>query len=201
MDEERKMKEKINNLIQFVHDAHEETRKTLSDKIIRGHLRVLSAEIEDGIAFFVSEIIPSEYKVLLDPSININGENNRPDLLLIDQNNNVKALMEIKSNMGWCRNSQSVADKIINKDKLFSAKSTLVCKFKEHDSIEVKYGNNVPLYLIALTSKNCPQKRHDDNKVITKEKGVRHYLLFKNWYHSLEELEIEKFANDLVNSI
>lgn len=187
----------VNKLKNKIHDDFENTKTAGRDNIFRGHLRSISTDIEDGIACFVSDVIPDNYKVLLDPSIHVNKENNRPDLLVINSNNEVVAMIEVKANMGWCRDARGVIDKILINHEKFCDVKTLRCEFSNFGDINVTYGNNVKLFLIALTSQNCPIKNHESNKLYADEKKVYYMNLFNDWYYNLSEQDIFAFANAL----
>lgn len=88
--------EKLKSEIKY---AYNETKKTLGDNIYRGHSKAISSDIEDGIALFISRLQPS-CKIFLDPSIHIDRKTHRPDLLVINNKNEVIAMVEIKANMG-----------------------------------------------------------------------------------------------------
>lgn len=79
--------------------------------ITRGHLGTLSTEIEDDVAIFLLDILPAGYKAFVDCSVNIDGESHRPDILILDASNNVRFLVEVKTNMGWCRDASGKLEK------------------------------------------------------------------------------------------
>ena len=118
------MKE-IEELKTYIKNKYEETRQVVEgnkgSEIYRGHSRSLSTDIEDAIAIFISKLLPS-CKVFIDPSIYIGGKNNRPDILIIDKNNKTIGMVEVKSNMGWCRDAKDVINSICNSNKQFSEK-------------------------------------------------------------------------------
>lgn len=125
-------------------------------------------------------------------------KNNRPDLLVINEKNEVVAMIEIKSNMGWCRNAKDVIDNIVANDKKFQEVGMLRCEFSREDSQIVTYKDNVKLFLIALTESNCSSKKHQLNKVYAKTIKVSQFNLFSGWYDHLEDCEIEEFASELL---
>ena len=191
------MNSPIENLKKYIKSAYESTSDQLATNIIRGHLRSISTDIEDGIAIFMSEILPSEYKILLDPSIHIGRKNNRPDLLIIDSKNIVKAMIEIKANMGWCRDATAVINDIVENNTKFSNQGVLNCEFSTQEDVKVAYNNDVKLFLVSLTDGNCPADKHQKNKEYASQNGVHQFNLFTGWYNSLEDLEIQ----DLINSL
>lgn len=193
-----KTEEAVQELKSYIEASYAKTMEPLAPGIVRGHLRSISTDIEDGIALFVSHVLPEGYKLLLDPSIHVDGVNNRPDLLVVDESNAVKAMIEIKANMGWCRNASGVLDDIVSNDAKFKSQGRLSCEFSKEETIEVFYGKGVKLFLVALTDSNCTEKKHIANKSYADSVGVHQYNLFSGWYGGLTPLEVETFAAELL---
>lgn len=191
-------KEAITNMKENIYTSYAETYKKVGPNIFRGNLKVLSSEIEDAIALFISNIMPN-HKVFIDPSIYIESEKNRPDLFVVNENNLVVAMCEIKSNMGWCRNAKNVINKIVENDKKFQNVCELKCEFSRENSQIVKYKDNVKLFLISLTDGNCSNKKHQLNKEYAKTTKVSQFNLFSGWYGCLEDCEIEEFIKELLS--
>ena len=191
------MNQAIENLKNNIARAYDSTSNKLSSNIVRGHLRSISTDIEDAIALFVSEILPKDYMIFLDPSIHVDGKNNRPDLLVVNAESQVVAMIEIKANMGWCRDARGVIDDIIINDQKFQNKHSLQCEFSTQEPITVSYGSGVKLYLLSLTDGNCPSSKHLLNKQYASEKGVMQFNLFSGWYDSLQNLEVEDFIKTI----
>ena len=124
-----KTEEAVQELKSYIEASYAKTMEPLAPRIVRGHLRSISTDIEDGIALFVSHVLPEGYKLLLDPSIHVDGVNNRPDLLVVDESNAVKAMIEIKANMGWCRNASGVLDDIVSNDENSNPKAACRANF------------------------------------------------------------------------
>lgn len=193
------MKQAILELKNRIFEIYKSTQEPLNNNIYRGHLRSISTDIEDSIAVFVSNLLPETYCLILDPSIYVDGKNNRPDLLIVNDKQEVIAMIEIKANMGWCRNAQWVLkDMVENNNKFISAK-TLLCEISNGENKEVSYGSNVPMFLISLTDGNCSESKHEANKNTADELGIKHYLLFSGWYGGLKDKDIEFFANDILS--
>lgn len=193
-----KTEEAVQELKSYIEASYAKTMEPLAPGIVRGHLRSISTDIEDGIALFVSHVLPEGYKLLLDPSIHVDGVNNRPDLLVVDESNAVKAMIEIKANMGWCRNASGVLDDIVSNDAKFKSQGRLSCEFSKEETIEVFYEEGVKLFLVALTDSNCTEKKHIANKAYADSVGVHQYNLFSGWYGGLTPLEVETFAAELL---
>lgn len=192
----------INNAIEKLKcdmkDIYDSIRKKIGNNIYRGHLRSISTDIEDEIAIFIVNLVPN-FKIFLDPSIHIDNKTHRPDLFVLNDKNKVLAMLEIKSNMGWCRNASKVVDSMIFYDKKFKEEKTLNCEFSNNNNRQIAhYNEGVKLFLISLTKGNCADKYHEQNKKYAQENKVLHYNLFDGWYDSLINYEIENFVNDIV---
>lgn len=192
------IKNAIEELKQYIASIHKSATEILSPNIVRGHVKCISTEIEDGIALFVSRISTENHTVLLDPTVPVNGEKHRPDLILLNKENEVEAMIEIEANMGWCRNAKSAIDNIVNNHYLFAQQRTLKCEFSRQETIQAIYKSNVKLFLISFTNGNCSPSKHALNKQYATEKGVFHFNLFSGGYESLNELEIDDFAKKIM---
>ncbi|MCR4660647.1 MAG: hypothetical protein K5765_01440 [Clostridia bacterium] len=190
-------KDAISLLKGYIKKSYSAINEKIGPNIFRGHLQSLSVNIENGIALFVSNILPDN-KIFLDPSIHIDGKNNRPDLLVVNEAKEVVAMIEIKANMGWCRNAKGVIDDmLLNNDKYIKEES-LYCEFSREESQSVTYSDKVKLFLIALTDGNCNEKYHKANKEYAKANNVFQFNLFSGWYGELTDCEIEQFADELL---
>ncbi len=188
----------INDLVSYIKKVYEQTNNKVGQNIYRGHLRSISTDIEDGIALFVSNILPDEYKFFLDSSIHVDGVNIRPDLLVVNDKNECYAMIEIKANMGWCRDATNVIDYIVSNHNKFIKETTLNCKFSKESTQSITYGLNTKLYLIALTDGNCNAERHENNKAYASSVSVKQFNLFSGWYGELISCEIDEFTKDLL---
>ena len=191
----------IANLKERIRVARESTKSKLAPNVRRGHLRSISTDIEDAIGLFVAEIVPEGCHVFLDPSIHVGGKNNRPDMLVVREDGTVAAMVEIKANMGWCRNASWVIDDILDNDAKFKGEGTLHCEFSKDDNADVSYGEGVKLFLVSLVDGNCPRDKHQANKAYASSHGVLQMNLFAGWYDSLGDLEVRSFAQEVVAAI
>ena len=192
-------KESITKLKDYIKTIYNETNKKLKSNIYRGHSRSISTDIEDAIALFISDILSEDgYKIFLDPSIYINRKNHRPDLLLVNKNNEVVFMIEIKANMGWCRDASKVLDDMINNDKVFKKEIQLNCEFSK-DKTERVFYRSPKLLLIALTAGNCGKENHIANKNYAKAKDINQFNLFYGWYDNLTDCEIYDFCDFILN--
>lgn len=187
--------EKLKNEIE---DIYNKTKKSIGNNIYRGHSRTISTDIEDYIALFISRMQPS-CKILLDPSIRIERKTHRPDLLVINNKNEIIAMIEIKANMGWCRNASGTIEKILAKDCIFKNAKIINCEFSNDGRYDVIYSDVVKLFSILLTKGNCSDKNHKRNKECAKNNNVYQFNLFDGWYDSLINCEIEEFAKQIAN--
>ena len=190
--------ESIDALNKRIKEVYYATKNHLNERIYRGHSRSISTDIEDAIALFIYDFIPNDYYLIVDPSVHVLGKTHRPDVLIVNGNNEVVALIEIKANMGWCRDARWVLNDIIEDDKAYNQASTLICKLSDDTKKEVSYGENVAKFLVALTSENSDEDKHNANKKYASSLGIRHYLLFSSWYHSLEKKDAGFFARDII---
>lgn len=190
--------ESINNLCNRVERIFKASKDRLSNNIYRGHSRSINADIEDSIAIFLSELFPTNYYFIIDPSIYVNGKNHRPDLLVINEFNEAIAMIEIKSNMGWCRDVTYIANNLMQSDSLFRKEAHLSCKLSNNNTKEVLYGCQVIKMLVSLTNENCSNKYHENNKALLKHLGIDYYVLFSGWYNNLKHKDIDDFANQLM---
>ncbi|MBR2467517.1 MAG: hypothetical protein IKB42_00525 [Clostridia bacterium] len=190
-------KNHINELKEYILDHYNETKKQIAPEIYRGHLRSLSTDIEDGIALFLSKIFTS-HKIYIDPSVTVNKQTHRPDILIVNSEKEVVAMLEIKTQMGYCRDATGVIDKIKAVNEIFKKEKTLNCKFSNNEIMPVTYTNDVKLFLISFSSNNCSKETyHTNNKSYAKNEGVNYYILFDNWYNDLKNFEIEDFVEEI----
>lgn len=141
-----KVNEAIELLIQDIHDIYNETKRKLKPNIYRGHSRSISTDIEDHISIFISSLLSSNFKLLIDPSIHTNNRGRRPDLLIANENDEVLAMVEMKANMGYCIDVRSVLNEMIDNHSTFINISSLTRKFSEDETQNVTYNNNVKLF-------------------------------------------------------
>lgn len=189
------MKDSIETLKTSINNVFNATKQSTRHNIWRGHSRSISTDIEDNIAILIAEELPENYKLYIDPSIYIGGKIHRPDLVVSNENDEVIFVIEIKANMGWCRDATAVIDSMVNNHSNFLAAGLLDCKLSSGDRFRLKYQNNVKLFLIALTDANGG--KYESNKKIAYTKGVSHYCLFSGWYNNLQEKDISSFIAEI----
>ena len=188
----------IENARKRIANAHKATKGQINDRVFRGHSRSISTDIEDSIALLIYDIVPSDYYLILDPSIYIGKQNHRPDLLIVNSNDEVVGLVEIKANMGWCRDATQVLSSLKEEDDLFKESKYLKCKLSSDSTKEVVYPDNVALFLVALTSENGGgEAKIAANMEFAKSLNIKHFILFNGWYYELENRGVEAFTEDI----
>ena len=189
----------IKNLKNGICKVWNDTKGKLRPNVSRGHSRAISTDVEDLIGLFVSDLFDDKYNILIDSSVHIDTTH-RPDMLVV-KDGKVIAMIEVKTQMGWCRDASGVIDnEIVRMHNTFCEAKNLTCKFSNDITQYVTYDENAKLFLIALTSKNgANPEQHKKNVEYARSKGVGHYILFDGWYNCLVEKNIADFAKELVN--
>lgn len=164
--------------------------------ILRGHISSMSSIIEDEIAQFILKVTSKKWKIFLDSSISIKlnqkrAKTFRPDMLLLDEKGNVKAVFEIKTSMGYYRDATEVIDKLIDMHTAFIKECNLKCSFSrkgKNKSLhkEAKYQKNVKCFIITYSDNACDNRHHEQNKTNARRKRIEHFVLFKGWYDEAE---------------
>ena len=192
--------EAIKGLKNYIETIYADTKKQLKTNIYRGHSRSISTDIEDAIAIFISDILHEDkYKILSDPSIYINHKKHRPDILVVDKNNEVILLIEIKAQMGYCRDASPVLNDMIKNNDMLKKEIQLECEFSKKEAITVLY-KNPKLLLVALTDGNCSKEKHIKNKDYAKSINIYQFNLFSGWYDNLSNCEISDFYDFIINN-
>ena len=189
----------IASLKNYIATEFANTKKAIRHNLHRGHLRSLSTEIEDGIAAFLSDIIPADYQIYVDASVRVGSKTHRPDILIVDNKGTVRALVEVKTNMGWCRDASAEIDKILFKHSEMISSGTITCKFSNEASATVAYTANVPVFLISFTNENCGTSKHIANRNVANARNVKYFCLFSGWYgDKLDDADIRDFAAEIL---
>lgn len=190
----------IENLKTGINKVWFETKGKLRKNVYRGHSRSISTDVEDLIGLFVSDIFDDQVDILIDSSIHID-DTHRPDILVV-RGGMVIAMIEVKTQMGWCRDASGVINReILGMHKIFCDKKELSCKFSGDKTQNVIYDENVKLFLVALTSQNgANSEQHSKNLEYANANGVSHFILFDGWYNELKDRDIRTFAQALVDS-
>ena len=189
----------IKILIDKISTAYKNEDKKLHEMaeqgIIRGHRTAMSATIEDNIALLIKNVLPDNYKIFIDPSITINKKTYRPDIMIINNKQHVKAMLEIKANIGYCRNAKKELKKLENKHKKFYKCTKLKCSLSEK---EVIYSKNTKCFFIVYSSDNCGDKEnHEINKLYAKNLNIPYLVLFDGWYNNSTNRDIETFIKEI----
>lgn len=188
----------IKLLKEYIVSQYNNSKNSIRENISRGHLRSLSTDIEDGIAGFLLDILPEGYLAYVDVSVQIDNKKHRPDILIVDAENNVRAFIEVKANMGYCRDATKELNKILLKHKEMSSKGKITCTLSSKVKNTVNYSQEVEVFLVSFTSSNCSEKKHENNRRTSECKKIKYYCLFSGWYsENLENLDIMEFANKI----
>lgn len=202
-----RIEQAIEILKKRVKKVYNKSRCQVSKRIYRGHSANMSAAIENEIALFLQNILPKNYEFYIDPSIKID-KTHRPDILIIDNKKidnkkNVKAIIELKSNIGYCRNAKEVLSKLKSIHNIFIKKKDLTCSFSLKDESDksitkkISYPKNTKCFFVIYTGRNCPEKYHKNNREIAKKKDLKYFILFNEGYGNPQKYEIEQFANEI----
>ena len=191
----------IEKLKTGINSVWTKTREKLRANIFRGHFRSISTDVEDYIGLFISDILGDQFRILIDPSIYISGTGtHRPDILVV-RDGRIVAMIEVKTQTGWCRDISTVIDyEILRMHKVF-CNQELICKFSGDEPQKVIYDEKVKLFLVVLTSQNgAKDKRHKVNVNYANSNGIGYYILFDGWYDGLtEKSDTKSFAQELLN--
>lgn len=189
-----------NNVIKIYKDVC----TPLSDKILRGHSRSISTDIEDKIAIFIHKLLPN-YDIYIDSSIFVDHKIHRPDILLV-KDEVVKAVIEIKSILGFNRDASNDIDKLDDNRKLFANVKETICTFSNYQSDSkrnaknIQFTNETKYLFIVFASENCSKKQHNLNREYAKEKNICYYILFDGWWgRELIPLNIKDFCEEILN--
>lgn len=190
----------INQLRDGIKQVYLTTRAQLNASIHRGHSRSISADIEDHIALFIFNVIKEGYQIYLDPSVIVNNKTIRPDMLIVNDSLEVVALIEIKANMGYCRDATDVLNKLKQTHNDFINAYQLECKFSNQLTLtkHIIYKNDVKVFLISLTEDNCSLDNHNNNRINAQSLDIKYYNLFTNWYDQLVDKDVVYFHDELV---
>lgn len=189
----------IDSLKQNIKQIELEVSKQLSSTIYRGHKRTIATDVEDQIAIFLDNLCKNQCEIFLDPSIHIN-KTHRPDILIVNQGQCV-AMIEVKVNMGWCRDARGCIDKLKNLHQLFYNQHHLTCKFSNSNTKKIIYDEDVQLFLVSLSSVNISPKKIQDNINYANKNNVNHYLLFDGGYDALQNRDINTFSELILDLI
>ena len=157
---EKDLEEKIKDLKNKIEEFYKDKAKIdFSSNVLRGHVWPVAYEFEDRFTNILSEIFKDkDYCFYTDFSL----EKRRPDII-ITKKNKVVAMIELKANLGWCR------DWDYNKDE-----KTLKDEIKE--KLELLKGNENSTSII-----NCTRKVKDlyENRDLIKDEIQKEEIIEK----------------------
>lgn len=199
-----KKNDAIKNLKEGIINKYEtentKLQKMEKQGIFRGHRTTMSTEIEDNIALLIKNILPNNYQIFIDPSITINKKNYRPDIIIIDNNTlQVKAMLEIKANMGYCRDAKKELEQLKNKHKVFYDCKNLNLKYSisKPSEKEIIYSKKTKCFFIVYSNENCTETNHKNNKSYAKKLNIPYLILFDGWYNEPKNRDIETFIKEI----
>ena len=165
--------------------------------IIRGHVPTVSCMVENEITNFLSDLIKKDYIFYIDCTVN----KKRPDLLVVNkETNKCELIIEIKSNMGYCRKIND-ASKFIKELEYFKKNDKIKVTYYEYTggNKESKYqiiskNDDVKMIFLVLTSDNCNEENHIYNRIILNKNDIQYFTLFSGWYNDLKINEVNKLC-------
>ena len=190
------MKLEVNELRKSIKTKYEQIAIVdgLNSQIIRGHIPAISFIVENEITLFLNKIMKKGYLFFIDCTI---GEH-RPDLIIVNEKTNqCELIIEIKSNMGYCRNIKTQIKKYLEQIEWLENNCKIIYyqyidgdrkKYEKH----IEKSRNIKMILISLTSHNCSNENHNINKKELENVEIKYFNLFDGWYNDLKENEINQ---------
>lgn len=162
--------------------------------IHRGRNHCVSSKIEDLVALYIYKNLKhrQNYKVYTDKPISIKGVKSHtiyPDVLIVDKNNQIVSMFDVKTDMGYKR--KELCDLCKNKsaqlDKLSKNKS-YIQSFK-NGKTELSVTKNTNYNIVIISSKNWIKGWEDYVKKSNKIKGISVYVLFSGAHPNSKKTE------------
>ena len=148
---------------------------------------IMSQYVENGIALFINEILKDKkMNYLIDSQLCV-GERQpiRPDIIVYDENKEIHAIVEVKSQLGYSGNfKKNTYNNRIKKIKEAAKKGILKIKKGEDGPTNFKVSKNCKDFIVILMSENGRNN-------ISKFEGTNYFVLFnstkekKVWYDNL----------------
>lgn len=206
-----------------IKDYNKKQNSFLETQVFRGHVESMSVYFEDEFTKFISEVLNDKsYKFYIDYTIGTR----RPDLL-ITKNNKLVACIELKCNMGYCRDNVKKINESVKEVKTLMDKEELqifstrqikylknnINKFEEDEikkqiENETKNSGSMILHKTIKGTKNvmCMLISLTTSNIsckkldnFTAEENVFSFIsLFNGWYYELERDENRKMDSDLL---
>ena len=182
----------VKKLINYIENKYNnlETEKIGGKNNIRRYTKpIMSGYVENAIAILINEVLKNQkLNYLIDSQLSIGKRQPlRPDIIIYDNNNEIKGIVEVKSQLGYSGNfnSDDYNERIKN-IKIAAEKGVLSLK-KENINFKVsKKCIDLIVILMATNEHNNLEKYEKSN----------HYLLFKS--HN-KDIWYDKLSMDTVN--
>ena len=102
--------------------------------------------------------------------------------------------------MGYCRKITDI-DKFVKELEYFKRNDEIKVNYYEYINNEKKSkyqmitnNSNVKMLFLVLTSDNCNEQNHIDNRSILNKKGIQYFQIFSGWYDNLKINEVTKLC-------
>jgi hypothetical protein len=177
--------------------------------IFRGRSSSISSSFEDLMALFIALNNPNNCQYFTDQAMKFNNKTYYPDVVILEENNNIKHLIDLKTDLGWnrtglysfCKKKDELMKSIKNTETFFK-------KGKTKEKITAIFAEKI-VYHIVILSKENSGNIFLDHMIKANEtlNNVKVYLLSEgehpNSYNSLlEKIKIRYEDFDLfINNI
>lgn len=195
-------------LIVRIQKEYKKAKKPLiaTPMIARKTSHTISSIIEDLVAYYFSNIIRKDLKILIDPQISVNGLKNktgnkkllfRPDICIM-KNDVVKAIFDIKTDLGYKRSEfiRYAKDRVKELNKI--KKNNKGCSLKDDDKEiqSVKIDDNLKWIYIVVSDDNINKDQFIkiENEIGTMS-DVELFTLVKGEHPRKSDINILKFIN------
>lgn len=155
---------------------------------------IMSQYVENGVAILLDDIIKKNYNYLIDAQVSIgNRKIYRPDIIIYDNSNVIRGIVEVKSQLGYAGNFdvKEYSKKIVAMKEM-AKKGELKIRIGD-EQIYFSIANNCKDFIVILMSANDHNNR-------PRFEGANYFVLFSQdederglWYNSLD-----RFLNDNV---
>ena len=181
-----------NNLIDYITKNYErivnECNKINNEENVKRYTTpIMSQYVENGIALFINDIIKDKkMNYLIDSQLCV-GERQpiRPDIIVYDENNEIHAIVEVKSQLGYSGNfKKSTYNNRIKKIKEADKKDVLKIQKGEDGPLKFTVSKKCKDFIVILMSENGRNN-------VSKFEGTNYFVLFnstkekKVWYDKL----------------
>lgn len=176
----------LQNLIDYIYDKYEnlETKNIGNKENIRRYTKpIMAGYVENAVALFINDVLKDKkLNYLIDSQLSIGKRQPlRPDIIIYDENNEIHAIIEVKSQLGYSGgfDKNKYNEKI---EDLKKASDECILSLKRED-INFRISKKCIDFVVILMSSNS----HNN---LEKYNGINYFILFKNddmdvWYDKL----------------